>query len=65
MADIENPSKGIVGDLTGGALTPRGGRRDSFASTLNAQLTRGPDRVLRKEWAGGEAAAEVEMPSAT
>jgi DMSO/TMAO reductase YedYZ molybdopterin-dependent catalytic subunit/thiosulfate reductase cytochrome b subunit len=53
MADIENPSKGVVGDLTGGAQAPRGGRRDSFTSALNAQLTRGPDRVIRKDWAGG------------
>jgi DMSO/TMAO reductase YedYZ molybdopterin-dependent catalytic subunit/thiosulfate reductase cytochrome b subunit len=27
--------------------------RDSSASVLNQQLTRGPDRVIRKEWAGG------------
>jgi DMSO/TMAO reductase YedYZ molybdopterin-dependent catalytic subunit/thiosulfate reductase cytochrome b subunit len=60
MADVPNPSKGVVGDLAGGA--PRGGRRDSFASALNAQLTRGPDRVIGKEWAGGMPDVKATLP---
>src|SRR5215470_17822821 len=39
--------------LTGGEHAPRSGRPGAFASTLNAQLTRGPDRVILKDWAGG------------
>src|SRR5262249_58075925 len=43
----------VSGGETGGERTPESGRRETIRSTLNAELTRGPDRVIMGEWAGG------------
>jgi DMSO/TMAO reductase YedYZ molybdopterin-dependent catalytic subunit/thiosulfate reductase cytochrome b subunit len=53
MDQTQNPPKGGVGVLTGGERPSEDRRREPFLSALEAELTKGPDRVIRKEWAGG------------
>src|SRR5262245_17555353 len=62
MDPTPNPPNGSGRGPTGSEYAPGSGRRHPFAAALNAQLTRGPDRVIRKEWAGGIPEERATLP---